>query len=79
MDQSEVVIELVRMRRRMDDSEKRKFDAQVDAYFQAVLERTAKNVRGNYDKKIRHTMSALGWCHGLSYDCDKHILSLRGN
>lgn len=47
----------------------------MDEHFEAALEPTAKNVRGNYDKSAKHTMSALGWCDGLHCDFDNWALS----
>ena len=76
MDEVDTVASLVRICRRLPEDRRRDFVAKMDGLFKNKLEPTAKNVRGNYDKKIRHTMSALGWCEGLHYDPEKKEIRL---
>jgi len=66
---------LVTMYRHLPDARKVSFEAEMNEYFRVKLEHTAKNVRGNYDKSAKHTMSALGWCDGLRCDFDNWTLS----
>ena len=67
---------LIRMYRHLPDARKTSFEEEVNEHFRVKLEHTAKNVRGNYDKSAKHTMSALGWCEGLRCDFDDWELSL---
>ena len=61
--------------RNLPDDKRREFDSMYDDYFNTNLE-TGGGVRMNYDKHVKHTMSALGWCSGLSYDSGEDILKL---
>jgi len=69
---------LVTMHRGLSPDKKDSFKRKMDEYFHAKLEHTAKNVRGNYDKSAKHTMSALGWCDGLSFNLANCELSPQG-
>ena len=67
-DEADAVASMVNIYRRLPEARRRGFVAKMEARFAEKLEPTAKGVRMNYDKKVRHTMSALGWCEGLRYD-----------
>ncbi|MDD9875076.1 MAG: phospholipase D-like domain-containing protein [Gammaproteobacteria bacterium] len=67
---------LIRMYRHLPGARKTSFEEEMNDYFRAKLEHTATNVRGNYDKSAKHTMSALGWCEGLHCDFENWELSL---
>lgn len=67
---------LITMFRALSTEKRDLFKREMDEYFKAQLEHTATNVRGNYDKSAKHTMSALGWCEGLHCDFDDWALSL---
>ncbi len=43
---------------------------QITNYFEKIKEKTAKNVRGNYVKNVKHTMSVIAWCNGFSMSDD---------
>lgn len=68
---------LIDIYRNLSPRTRQQFENNIDAYFREKLEPTASNVRGNYDKKIKHTMSALGWCQKLQYDAKSCELRLR--
>ena len=75
-DELDAVAALVRIYRRLPENRRQEFVAKTDGLFKRKLEPTAKGVRMNYDKKVRHTMSALGWCEGLRYDSAKKEIRL---
>lgn len=75
-DEADTVASLVDSYRALPEERRRKFVGRMDARFREKLEPTAKGVKMNYDKKVRHTMSALGWCEGLRYDPDRREISL---
>ena len=62
--------------RNLSSQTRQQFDDDMNAHFQEKLEHTAKSVRTNYDKHIKHTMSALGWCEKLQYDAEGYELRL---
>ena len=63
----DIVASLTLQYRALQDGSKEQFNAWYSDLFKQILEPTNKNVRGNYDKSVRHTLSALGWCEGLRY------------
>ena len=67
-DQMDDVVALINIYRSLSPEVQQRFETSMSAYFKEKLEPTAQNVRGNYDKKVKHTMSALGWCQKLQYD-----------
>ena len=67
---------LVNIYRSLPAKSRKHFERDVDAYFNEKLEPTATNVRGNYDKKGKHTRSALGWCERLEFDSTEKELRL---
>ena len=77
-DQIDNVAQLINIYRSLSPRTRQKFENDMSAYFRKQLEPTAKNVRGNYDKKIKYTMSALGWCQKLQYDAENQELRLIG-
>ena len=68
----DTIVNMVNTYRSMD---KDGFINWANTLFDDQLELTAKSVRGNYEKHVRHTMSALGWCEGIQYEDDQ--LSLK--
>ncbi|MEO8065522.1 MAG: phospholipase D-like domain-containing protein [Candidatus Doudnabacteria bacterium] len=60
--------DLVLMFRKLTQPEQELLIKQFNKQFDKTKGVTAKNVRGNYLKHAKHTMSAIGWVHGLSYD-----------
>lgn len=76
MDEVDAVATMIRVFRALAPDARQQFIARMDEHFKRQLEPTAKGVKMNYDKSVRHTMSALGWCEGLSYDASNKALSL---
>ena len=76
MEEVDAVAAMIRMYRRLPEATRRKFVGKANAYFEEKLGPTAKGVKMNYDKKARHTMSALGWCAGLFYNADSKELGV---
>ncbi len=76
LDELDSIAGLVHIYRNLPPESRKRFEVDVDAYFHEKLEPTATNVRGNYDKKVKHTMSALGWCAGLQFDSAEKELRL---
>ena len=76
-DQIDNVAELINIYRSLSPRTRQQFNDDMNAHFQEKLEHTAKSVRTNYDKKVRHTMSALGWCQRLQYDAESCELRLK--
>ena len=74
-DEVDTVASLVDSYRALPEERRRKFVERMDARFREKLEPTAKGVKMNYDKNVRHTMSALGWCEGLRYDPERREIS----
>lgn len=65
----DLAISLTLQYRALPEDGKAQFREWYSDLFARQLESAGgKNVRGNYDKKIKHTLSALGWCEGLRYD-----------
>lgn len=75
-DEVDNIVKLINIYRCLSPESRNAFIKDMDEYFKEKLEHTAKGVKGNYDKKIRHTMSALGWCKNLQYDADECELKL---
>ncbi|MGI9249854.1 MAG: phospholipase D-like domain-containing protein [Pseudohongiellaceae bacterium] len=71
LEEVDVVSSMIRMYRRLGETERDNFVAKMDAYFEKELGPTGNGVKMNYDKSARHTMSVLGWCEGLSYSQGK--------
>ena len=76
LDEVDTIASLVKIYRRLAKDQRQKFVDNMERMFDQKLSPTAKNVKGNYKKKVRHTMSALGWCKGLRYDPDEKKLHL---
>ena len=64
----DTIASLVEIYRRLTKDQRDKFVRDMEEMFDQKLSPTAKNVKGNYKKKVRHTMSALGWCEDFLYD-----------
>lgn len=70
------IVTLITIYRNLSPEARAGFRQDMGEYFRAKLEHTARNVRGNYNKKVKHTMSALGWCEGLHFDSKNNGLRL---
>lgn len=70
------IVKLIDIYRNLSPGSQRRFQDGMNAYFTEKLEPTASNVKGNYDKKVKHTMSALGWCKRLQFDIASKELRL---
>ena len=75
-DEVDSIVTLITIYRDLSPEARAGFQRDMDEYFRAKLEHTARNVRGNYNKKVKHTMSALGWCEGLHFDFQNNELRL---
>lgn len=75
-DEVDSIVTLITIYRNLSPEARAGFQREMDEYFRAKLEHTARNVRGNYNKKVKHTMSALGWCEGLHFDFNNNELRL---
>lgn len=77
MNEMDTIASMIKMYRRLPDASRHTLIAEIDNHFQEVLEPTASGVRMNYNKHVCHTMSALGWCTGISYNkAAKTLLAL---
>ena len=68
---------LIDIYRNLSSQTRQQFHENMNMHFQKNLEHTAKSVRTNYDKHVKHTMSALGWCQKLQYDAENFELQLK--
>jgi len=66
----------IAMYRKLSGGEKRNFERKVDSYFDKIKSQTAKNVKGNYFKHAKYTISAIGWISGLLYDESQKVLKV---
>ena len=71
------IAKLIDIYRNLSPRTRQQFHDDMDTHFQENLEPTAKSVRTNYDKHVKHTMSALGWCQKLQYDAKSCELRLK--
>ncbi len=67
-DKYDLVKQLIILYRSCSPDAKRVIHSTVDQHFEEILAPSANNVRGNYDKKVRHQMSVIGWLTGYHYD-----------
>jgi len=79
MDEFNDVKDLILMYRKLSEAERRSLVAKVNEYFEQIKGTTAENVRGNYFKHAKYTISAIGWTQGLSYDAEQRILKIIDN
>lgn len=70
------IVTLITIYRNLSPEARAGFQRDMDKYFRAKLEHTASGVKMNYDKSVKHTMSALGWCEGLHFDFKNNELRL---
>ena len=74
-DDLELMIKLVSMHRHLSETHQTSFYQKYKEYFDEKKESTAKDVYGNYQKKVKHTISVFGWCKDLSINWDTFTLS----
>lgn len=67
-DDMDVISEMIIVYRSCHNPDR--LEQQVANYFKKIKEPTAKNVRSNYIKKLKHAMSIIGWCQGFSLSKD---------
>ncbi len=72
-----LIVNLIKNYRKLTQKEKKIFIKKYRKYFDKIKGKTGKNVYGNYKKKVKHTISVLGWTNYLKYD-DKFTLKLIG-
>lgn len=75
-DDIDTIVSLIKIHRSLSSTEN--FHTSFKNYFEQEKGRTAKNVYGNYVKNIKHTISVIGWCNGLSVD-DSFTLRLNSD
>ena len=66
-DELDTIISLTLQYRALPKEGKDELREWYSGLFEEKLEPTGKGVRTNYNKKVRYTLSALGWCEGLRY------------
>ena len=76
LEEINIVSAMIHAYRSLPENQRNDFVGRMNTRFAEKLEPTAKDVKMNYDKNVRHTMSALGWCEGLRYDPDEKKLDL---
>lgn len=74
--QVDSIVTLITIYRNLSPEARAGFQQDMDEYFRTKLEHTASGVKMNYDKSVKHTMSALGWCEGLRFDFRNNELRL---
>ena len=79
MEEISVISSLIHTYRRMPQKHQQNFVAKMNDLFDEKLEPTAKSVKTNYDKSVRHTMSALGWCEDLRHDRNQKTIYLEND
>lgn len=67
-DDLETIVRLIDLYRSL--SNKGEFHDKFRNYFEQIKGPIASNVYGNYTKKNRHTVSAIGWCAGFNLSTD---------
>ena len=77
-DDMETIVEMIRLYRDCTEAGRRELGGMVKRYFAEIKEPTAKNVRSNYVKNVKHTMSAIAWCSGFYMTCD-FVIGLESN
>lgn len=70
------VKDLILMYRTLSTEEREHLVGEFNEHFEEVKGTTAKNVRGNYFKHAKYTISAIGWLNGLEYDEEKKRLQI---
>jgi len=68
--------DIITMYRKLTEKEKQDFNNKVISYFDKIKSQTAKNVKGNYFKHAKYTISAIGWTSVLFYDERQKILKI---
>lgn len=69
--------DLIAMFRKLTFDEQGMLVKEFNKYFDQIKGATAKNVRGNFIKHAKHTMSAIGWVNGLFFDQEKFQLQIQ--
>lgn len=67
-DEFDEIVKLIYIYRNLSIKEKTILKEKYNEMFKKIKEPTAKNVKGNYHKKVKHTMSAIGWCKDIKCD-----------
>lgn len=73
-DKLDLVKQLITLYRNCSVDTQMRISVDATRYFDEKLRSTAHNVRGNYEKKIRHQMSVIGWLAGYHYDASNKKL-----
>jgi len=73
-DKLDLALNLISMYRGCTQNEKKSLNKYYKDQFTKILEPTASSVSANYNKSIKHQMSAIGWLPNCVYDVDQNIL-----
>lgn len=69
-DDLDEIIKLIKYYRELPEHLKNKLDTDFTDHFKKIKEPTAKSVLSNYIKKVKHQMTAIGWCEMFSFNYD---------
>jgi len=75
-DEFDEISRLISIYRKLSNEQKKLLLKKYNDLFGKIKEPTGINVKGNYDKKVKHCMSAIGWCNGLKCDFEKWQLEI---
>ncbi|MBI4722989.1 MAG: hypothetical protein HY769_08375 [Candidatus Stahlbacteria bacterium] len=75
-DEFEEINRLISIYRKLSNEQKNLLLKEYNDLFGKIKEPTGISVKSNYDKKVKHCMSAIGWCNGLKCDFEKWQLEM---
>lgn len=78
-DDWETVSRLISMYRECSDEDRAELAREAKQYFARIKGGTAANVYGNYVKKLKYTISAIGWCAGFAADLEQFTVRLESD
>ncbi len=77
IDDKALIVKLIKYFRSLNEICRKRFIEQYRKYFDEIKEPTGNNVYGNYIKKVKHTISVIGWTKYFDYNSSKFTLTLR--
>ena len=72
-----VIVDLIKGYRKLNNHQKEDLEQEINKLLKENKEHTNKGVVMNYNKNVRHTMSALGWTNDIYFNRNDHTLSIR--
>ena len=66
------MVKLMQLYRALSEEDKGSLHDAYNRLFDAHLAGTGKSVQGNYEKKVRHTLSVFGWCADMALVTEKN-------